>query len=110
MGISDTMLAVGCALHVDVIHGEQVLVLDGPDIGKKFRAVRENDSDLMISDALMPDRRAKRVLRFIGKAPSLIDQGRVKTEDGKIWRVTVNPQDGYLSTDYSIMEITSKDA
>ena len=64
MGLSDTLLAGGCALHVEAIHGEPVLVLSGPDAGNTFTAVRENASDVTVDDNLTADLRAKRVIRF----------------------------------------------
>ena len=107
MGIRDKMLAGGCALHVEAIHGETILVLSGLDAGKTFTAVRENDQDLALNTELGEDLRAKRMLRFRDGAPlpRLAQNDTVQTEDGKQWNAVRNPQDGYLSTDFELKEI-----
>lgn len=109
--LSDTMLAGGAALHVEAVHGEPVLVLTGADKGKTFFAVRENASDVVLGEG-GPDVRAKRVIRFrdaVNNVPQLSAQDIVQTADGKKWRATKYPQDGYLSSDFELVEITQKD-
>ena len=70
--LSDTMLAGGCAQHIEAIHGERVQVLDGPDAGKWFSAVREIQGDQILTSDLGEDPRAKIFLRFIeGSEPQL---------------------------------------
>lgn len=109
MPISDKMLASGCALHVEAIHGESILILDGPDAGKPFQAVRETEQDMVINSDLGADPRAKRMLRFrdIIPLPRINSQTRIQTEDRKIWTAVRNPGDGFLTVDYELTEVVS---
>lgn len=111
MPISDKMLAAGCALHVEAIHGEPILILDGTDAGKSFMGVRETEQDMVINTDLGIDPRAKRMLRFREgmPLPVIAAQTRIKTEDGKIWTAVRNPGDGFLTVDYELIEFISKD-
>ena len=109
MSLSDKMLASGCALHVEAIHGETILILTGPDAGKPFTAVRETEQDMLLTTDIGADPRAKRMLRFrdIPVMPVITSQTRIKTEDGRIWTAVRNPNDGFLSTDYELTEVVS---
>ena len=111
MGLSDIMLAGGCALHIEAIHGELVSILSGLDSGLSFMAVRENSQDIVLNDSGSLDPRAKRIIRFRdGNVPRLNAQDIVKTEDGKRWHAVKNPQAGYLTNDFELVEIIAKDA
>ncbi len=108
--LSDTLLAGGCARHIEAIHGELVEVLDGPDAGKKFMAVREVESDQMLVTELGADPRAKIVIRFIdGTEPPLGMNGKVKTDDGRQWTAVRRQEGAFLTQDYELTEITDKD-
>lgn len=107
--LSERMLAGGCALHVEAIHGEQVEILDGTDAGKFFAAVREVESDQILSTELGIDPRAKIFLRFIGN-PAIGMTGRVKTDDGSIWNAVRRPEGAFLTNDYELTEVTNKDS
>lgn len=108
MGVSDRMLASGCVAHLAAIHGEVIEVLSGPDAGKFFTAVRENESDLVLADDFGPgpDPRAHRIIRFADDAvPRLASQCQIRTADGKVWKLVAAPQSGYLTTDFELLEI-----
>ena len=107
MSLSDKMLAGGCALHIETVHGEPILILSGPDAGGTFIAVRETETDQMPTIDFWPDPRPKRSLRFRDgvPVPRLTAQSRVKTEDGKIWQAIRRPDAGYLSTDFELIEV-----
>jgi hypothetical protein len=108
--LSDIMLAGGCASHVEAIHGELVKILTGPDAGKSFVCVRENESDIILSEGLGEDARAKRVIRFRdGNVPVVRNQEQVQTEDGQVWIAVRAPQDGYLSTDFELKKVEGID-
>jgi hypothetical protein len=108
--IADNLLSAGAAAAVEAVHGEQVVVLTGLDSGKTFVAVREIESDVTVSfDNNSPDPRARRMLRF-RVAPRLNPNDRIRTDDGKLWNAVRSPQDGYLTTDFELTEITAKDA
>ena len=114
MPLSDKLLASGCVKHIENDHGETITILSGPDAGKKFVAVRENESDFILPTELSDDPRAKRMLRFREGAPqglpNILGQDVIQTEDGKTWNATRNPQDGYLTVDYVLKEKTDKDS
>lgn len=112
MGFSDTMLDAGCALHVEAAHGETIKVLSGSDGGNSFIAVRETEQDMVLSGDFHPDPRAKRCLRFRDSTgvPNLSPTDQIQTADGKKWLAVKNPQSGYLTTDFDLVEITKKDA
>ena len=106
--LSDNLLAGGCASHIEAVHGEPVLILSGPDAGRTFIGVRENASDVVVDENLNPDPRAKRLIRFRdGSVPKLSSQDIVQTADGKKWYAVKYPQDGYLSSDFELVEIIS---
>ena len=112
MGFTDEMLDDGCALHVEEAHGETIKVLSGAEAGKTFTAIRENEADAVLnSETGSIDPRAKRCLRFRDSAgvPKLSAQDIIQTGDGKKWRAVKNPQSGYLTTDFDLVEITKKD-
>jgi len=104
------MLASGCAFHVEVIHGETILILSGPQAGMTFTAVKETESDVLLNTELSEDPRPRRMVRFRdGFAPNITSQERVKTEDGKIWVAVRNPGDGFLTQDFELKEVTTFD-
>ena len=109
MGLSDTLLAGGCALQIAAIHGELVLVTTGADAGTQFTAVREIASDVTLDSELVADLRAKRVLRFRQgqPIPRLVPQDIIQTCDGQRWHATRNPQDGYLETVFDLVAIVA---
>lgn len=109
--LSDKMLAGGCALHVEAVHGEPILILTGLDAGKTFTAVRENESDMLLATDLGADTRAKRIMRFRDgqPVPRLGSQDTLKTEDGKKWTAVRRPDDGYLTTDFELIEVIAQD-
>ena len=112
MGFSDAMLDAGCALHVEAAHGETITVLSGADSGKPFVAIRESEQDAVLNSEGGYDPRAKRVLRFRDSTgvPALAPQDVIQTADEKKWHAVRNPQSGYLTTDFELIEITVKDA
>lgn len=105
------MLDAGCALHVEAAHGEVITVLSGADAGKKFTAVRETEQDITLNSDFSPDPRAKRCLRFRDSSgvPNLNPTDKIQTADGKKWNAVKNPQSGFLTTDFELIEITKKD-
>lgn len=106
--LSDTLLAGGCARHIQAIHGDRVQVLDGPDAGRFFDAVREIESDQILSTELGEDPRAKIFLRFIeGSEPQLGSQGKIKTDDGRKWNAIRRQEASFLTTDYELTEIVA---
>ena len=112
MSLSDQMLDSGCASLVEVMHSEPIRILDGPDAGKTFFAVKEKIPDNILMTELGDDRRGKRLLRFRDSSgvPRFNRQCRVETEDGKKWTIVLAPQDGYLTTDFELQQITPKDS
>lgn len=110
--LSDQMLDLGCVAHVDGIHGEQIAILSGSrDAGKAFTVVRETETDVVLTSDLGEDRRSKRIIRFRDSKgiPEILSQTILQTEDGKQWRAVRNPLDGYLTTDFELIEQTAKD-
>lgn len=107
MSLSDKMLAGGCALHLEAVHGEAIVILTGRDAGKPFTAIRENETDMVLTSDLGVDPRAKRMLRFRNgtPVPNLAQQDRLQTEDGKIWTAVRRPDDAYLTTDFELIEV-----
>lgn len=103
--ISDTLLTSGTASHIEAVHGERVQILDGPDAGKWFIAVREVESDQVITD-LGVDARSKIVLRFT-KTPAITKQGTVKTDDNKIWKAVRRQEANFLTQDFELTQIVS---
>lgn len=100
------MLAGGCALHVEAIHGEPIFILTGLDAGRTFIGVRESEADMILTSELGPDPRAKRMLRFRdGAVPRLSLNDKLRTEDGKIWTAVRRPDDGFLTVDFELIEI-----
>jgi hypothetical protein len=109
--LSDQMLASGCARQIEAIHGEPVVVLEGPDAGKTFTAVREIESDQILTTDLGIDPRAKIFLRFIdGTEPRIGLAGRLKTGDGKIWNAVRRQEANFLTQDFELTEVTAKDS
>ena len=109
--LSDTLLDSGCALHIEAAHGESIKVLSGVEAGKTFTAVRETEMDAILTTDLGMDPRAKRIIRFrdSGTVPRLGGQDIVQTDDGRKWHAVQNPQAGYLTTDFELVEIIGKD-
>ena len=103
------LLDSGCAAQIEAIHGEPVEILSGPDAGKIFTAVREVESDQVLSTDLGIDPRGKIFLRFRGE-PQIGDQGRVQTDDGRKWNAVRRQESHFLTNDYELTEITAKDA
>lgn len=114
--LSDQMLADGCVKHIHTVHGENVLILSGPDAGKTIPlAVQENESDQIVVTEQGEDARAKRFIRFQHpNIPQLGSQGEIRTTDvfGKnhIWNAVRQPGSAYLTVDYELTEITDKDS
>jgi|SRR5579862_1093324 len=109
-GVSDIMLGGSCAVLVENLHAESVLVLTGPDVGKSFLAVNEVQPDIAFDSELSTDYRAKRVLRFrIPNVPNLSSQDRVQTADGLLWRAVRRPDSAYLTADFELSQITKLD-
>ena len=104
--LSDRMLDSGCALHVEAAHSESIRILSGTDAGRTFYAVKENETDMVLTTDLGADPRAKRMLRFRNSnaVPAIGSQASVETADGKIWLAVRAPQDGYLTTDFELIE------
>ena len=108
---SDTMLASGSAAHAAALHGETVALLTGPHAGREVRGVViENEADMDLA-GMMPDPRPKRIARFpVADHPPLRGQDVVRTEDGNIWKAVRQPGFAFLTVDYELIEVTSKDA
>ena len=110
--LSDTLLDSGCALHIEAAHSESIKVLSGPDAGKSFSGVKENQEDMMLASLLNDDDpRAKRIIRFrnSGKVPNLNKLDLVQTDDSRVWRAVRAPQNDYLFTDFILTEKIGKD-
>lgn len=108
--LSDTLLAGGCAPHVEAIHGETVRILSGQDAGRPFIGVVETEADLVLNTDLGDDPRAKIMLRFRdGHVPRLDSQGVVQTADGKKWNAVRRQFGSFLTDDFELKEITDKD-
>lgn len=109
--LSDKLLNSGCALHVDLVHGEPIRILSGADAGKTFYGVIETLSDIELSTELGEDRRKHRMVRFRDSAgmPNIGSQDVLQTEDGQTWTAVRNPGDGFLTTDYELKEIADCD-
>jgi hypothetical protein len=104
--LSDTLLAGGCAKHIEAIHGEAIQVLSGLDAGKYFNAVREIESDQILTTDLGEDARAKIIIRFIdGTEPRLGLAGQIKTDDGKKWNAVRRQEANFLTQDFELTEI-----
>ena len=104
--LSDIMLAGGCARQIEAVHGERVQVLDGPDAGQFFTAVREVENDQILVTELGPDARAKIWLRFREDAtPNIASQGTVQFDDGSKYRAVRRQEAGFLTNDYELTEI-----
>jgi ribosomal protein L14E/L6E/L27E len=103
------MLATGAAAHIEVIHGETIVVLNGVDAGKRFTAVKEIEPDALVTSDSINDYRAKRILRFRLPVPNLRPTDQVQTDDGKKWTTTRRPDDSYLTVDFELTEVTAKD-
>lgn len=102
------MLSGGAALSIEAVHGESVEILTGGDAGKKFIGVVEIESDAVVSTDLGIDPRSRRVIRFrIGHAPQPVQQGRIRTADGRLWKITKSMQDSYLTSDYDMIEVVA---
>ena len=108
--LSDILLAGGCALQIEAIHGERVEVLSGLDAGKFFIGVREIMPDMMFPSEIATDPRAKIVLRFReASTPRIEKTGKLKTDDGRIWNAVRRQEAGFLTNDYELTEVTAKD-
>lgn len=107
--ISDTMLAGGCATHLENVHAELVTVLTGVNAGKKFLAINEIEQDINLTGELGNDPRGVRVLRFrnvTGNVPIGLNKlDRIRTADGRVWAATLQPGSSYLTVDYRLAEI-----
>lgn len=106
--LSDIMLAGGCVKHIDAVHGEDVVILDGPDAGTTFRAnIVEAGQDMILDTDLGQDPRGKRILRFAEEQPlpRIASQAQVKTADGKKWTAVRQDFSGYLTRDFDLQEI-----
>ena len=107
--LADNLLTVGVSI-TEAVHGERVVVLTGLDAGKTFTGVRENSADVVLDENLSPDARAKRIIRFRpGSVPRLNPTDRLRTDDGKVWKAVKYPQDNFLTEDFELIEITTKD-
>jgi len=107
--LAEKMLRRGCAKVIDAVHGEVIRVLSGTDAGKDFYGVVEVSNDLVMSDGVS-DVRARIMLHFSSLAPSIGKEAIVRTGDGKRWRAIRSPQNGFLSEDFELVEMTARDA
>lgn len=106
--LSDQLLAGGCVAHIGTVHGEDVLILSGPDAGRSFRAnIVEAGQDMILETELGADPRGKRILRFAegSPVPRIQSQGQVQTADGKKWNAVRQDFSGYLTVDFDLKEI-----
>jgi hypothetical protein len=106
------MLASGCAVCVESVHGEAILVISGPLAGLRFTAVQELESDVVLDASLSIDPRAKRIVRFrMPNVPALSSQDVVQTEDGRRWYAIRKPGNQYLTVDFELsLIIPGKDS
>ena len=109
MSLSEKMLRRGCAKLIDAVHGEAIRILSGPDAGKDFFGVVELTNDLVMTDGVS-DVRARINLHFSGTVPNISKEAMIRTADGKRWRAIRNPQNGFLSEDFELVETTVRDA
>lgn len=107
--LAEKMLRRGCVKLIDAVHGEVVRVLSGADAGKDFFGVVEVSSDLVMTEGAS-DVRARIMLRFSGETPNIGKEAVVRTGDGKRWRAIRANQNGYLSDDFELVEMTPRDA
>ena len=110
--IADRMLAGSAIPNLFATHGESVSILSGLDAGRTFTAIREIESDQILSTELGEDPRAKIFLRFvIGAVPRIGQSGRVQTDDGKQWNAVRLQEAGFLTSDYELTEfVAGKDS
>lgn len=106
VALSDTLLASGCALHIEAIHGEELWLPNG----EKIVAVREVEQDQILMGDTGPDARAKIVLRFRDEVAAKIGLTAIlKTGDGRRWQAVRRQEAGFLTNDYELTELTKKD-
>ena len=102
------MLAGGCAIHVESVHGERITVLTGASAGQVFVGVREVEQDEILDGMLGIDPRAKRVIRFRRPlVPNLESQDTIQTDDNRIWKAVRRPDSSYLTTDFELIEVVN---
>jgi len=104
--IADMMLAGGCVRHIGAIHGEDIKIISGPMAGRTvFANVIENMQDAVLTTDLGEDRRGKRIIRFAdGLVPEVVSQMIIQKADGTKWKAVRAPQDGYLTTDFELLQ------
>lgn len=105
--LSETLLAGGCARHIDAVHGERIQILNGPDAGNYFQAVIETENDQILATELGNDARAKIVMRFLGNGPQLGMTGQIKRDDGSKYQAVIRQEAGFLTQDYELTEIVA---
>ena len=109
--ISNLMMAAGFG-SIQAIHGESVLILTGPDAGKRYTGVILTQSVVSITDELGTDSREKVTCSFpISSCPALDMGGQIQDSSAQVWRVVNrvdNPAD--ITTDFELIKIvTGKD-
>lgn len=104
--LSDTLLAGGAIPLLEVVHGETITVLTGPDAGKKFTAINEIEPDTNLVGEIATDARGTRYLHFNAASPypRLGKLDKVQTSDGRKWKATLEPNSSYLTVDYKIVQ------
>lgn len=111
--VADRMLRDGCVRQISAIQGEDVKILSGPMAGQTVRAnIIETTSDAILATDFGEDARGKRIIRFEDcLVPEVISQMFIQKSDGTKWKAERAPQDGYLTTDFELMQIVKdKDA
>ncbi len=105
--LSDTLLAGGCAVQLEAIHGEPVTVLQGPDAGRTFIGVVETESDLILATELGNDPRGKLMVRFRPEqTPRIQSQCQVtRLSDGKKYNAVRQDFSAFLTNDFELKEI-----
>lgn len=82
------------------IHGDELLVLTGAAVGKKYKGQFSVEADLTFSEALGPDSRMQDVVRFVPPGPAFIPGDKFDAKGVK-WTVLRRKDNaGDVTVDY----------
>ena len=106
--LSDRLLRATVS-HLETVHGEPIVILTGDDAGLTYIGIVETEADLMLGGELLgQDPRGKTTVHF-STAPNIKSQAMVQTADGKRWNAIRQNFSAFLTTDFELKEISSKD-